>query len=154
MKETLNNAEPSNSTKPVLANRLLKFRIFDKNIPTYSEVMEDKEPSGQMLYDMDYLLNSDYFKHALEGKYPIMQFIGMHDKNGKEIYEGDIILCNTKKGRNVFTIEYVDFFTYIGFRMYGLNRRFHTPITHSRISNGSIEIIGNVFENPELLKST
>lgn len=45
-------------------NREIKFRIWDKNIPTLSESIDGKEPSGQMINNMDYLINSNYFKNA------------------------------------------------------------------------------------------
>lgn len=67
-----------------------------------------------------------------------MQFTGLIDKNGKEIYEGDIV--TTPKGNCAVTFELGCFYT----------------ITISRYRLGGwesncIEIIGNIYENPELL---
>ena len=70
----------------------------------------------------------------------IMQFTGLKDKNGKEIYEGDIIRL----------------------RGYGVNDSrkiqdiiFHEGKFQSHLENDLIgcEVIGNIYENPELIKS-
>jgi hypothetical protein len=67
-----------------------------------------------------------------------MQFTGLHDKTGKEIYEGDVL--RTKDGE----------IGEIVWRRYGwkvtvpLNRSWQNP-------DALTEIIGNVFENPELI---
>ena len=70
----------------------------------------------------------------------LMQFTGLKDKNGKEIYESFII----KKGGSKFVIEFRDG----GFEMVGIK-----IICVARLCSSyrDIEIIGNIYENPELL---
>ena len=65
------------------------------------------------------------------------QFTGLLDKNGKEIYEGDVIeyMRSGKKARRA--VEWIDMHS--GYPMLTTN-----PL--------DIEIIGNIYENPELIK--
>jgi len=121
--------------------REIKFRIFDKSIPSLSEAIEEKEPSGMMLYDFDYLINSDYFKCALNGEYPLMQYTGLTDKNGKEIYENDIIKCDDI----VTLITWQDG----GFQMITSENQGKSPAIQDRLKR--FEVIGNIHENSSLL---
>jgi len=71
----------------------------------------------------------------------IMQYIGLKDKNKKEIYEGDIVLFpNNKK------IHIVDFYQ-SGFVLKSVDGR----IIIYNIKSQHVEVIGNIYENPELL---
>ena len=74
----------------------------------------------------------------------LMQFTGLKDKNGKEIYEGDII--GWKSTRKVKKWTYREVVKDI--------REFYANMINER-SDGAYwhyEIIGNIYENPELLK--
>jgi len=66
------------------------------------------------------------------------------DKNGKEIYEGDIVVFDDGDGWEVGrgVIKWEDFF---GIEFEGT---MYSPIGDSRV----VEVIGNIHENPELLK--
>ena len=70
---------------------------------------------------------------------------GLKDKNGKEIYEGDVV--------NIQGIKYYVDFEYGGFWFNNDNRKWkaNRPFTHFQEINDA-EVIGNIHENPELLK--
>ena len=78
----------------------------------------------------------------------LMQYTGLKDKNGKEIYEGDIVNflpfhLREKKIRTTGVVEYKDDGFFVKF----------TAIGYGRIqADHNIEVIGNIYENPELLK--
>jgi uncharacterized phage protein (TIGR01671 family) len=85
------------------------------------------------------------FKCALSDcleDYILMQYTGLKDKNGKEIYEGDILeLKNAKISfipRVIFVMAWDD--TRTGWTLYSPKDEF--------------EVIGNIYENPELLKES
>lgn len=71
----------------------------------------------------------------------VMQFTGLHDKNGKEIYEGDIL--EDTLGRKKLVEYYKDGFW--------LNAFLEGAEWSLRRENSSSKVIGNSFENPELL---
>lgn len=84
--------------------------------------------------------------------YPLIQFTGLHDKNGREVYEGDILtdhkrkyICSWKKEEAAFVI-------------YGEDKYKNTTIGHRAGSakwvQSHFEVIGNIYENPELLEAT
>ena len=99
-----------------------------------------------------------YFGNANMKGYPleIMQYTGLKDKNGKEIYEGDIVqnLRWDFRGLEVvkFGIYSAEGDDYYASEAYGF---FSEPLRNAddteTLFGSDIEVIGSIYENPELL---
>ena len=82
------------------------------------------------------------------------QFTGLLDKNGKEIYEGDVIFSQKCDCRAILhKVEYnVDNAMFVAKPIQGWDFDF-CQIRRDWIDKYGKEVIGNVFDNPELLKT-
>lgn len=79
----------------------------------------------------------------------LMQSTGLHDKNGKEVFVGDVIKCTRGCLHEVY-IEKEYGGTYIG----GMPAIYLKGIRNGYAWTGDEVIIGNIYENPELLEVT
>lgn len=79
----------------------------------------------------------------------LMQSTGLFDKNGKEVFVGDIIKCTRGCLHEVY-IEKEYGGTYIG----GMPAIYLKGIREGYAWTGDEKIIGNVYQNPELLEAT
>lgn len=78
-----------------------------------------------------------------------MQFTGLHDKNGKEIYEGDIVIVDIDGDRTIHSVVWYGE-TYPAFELSDWDSE--TNGLSEVLNAGTIEVIGNIYENSELLK--
>lgn len=110
--------------------REIKFRCFD--------LQNKKFVGGDIL--RDYVLGEMIDDISCE----VSQFTGLKDKNGKEIYEGDVILVFE------WNRKYKVVFERGMFKASG-----STTFSLATATNGelSCQVIGNIYENPELLKN-
>ena len=123
--------------------REIKFRAWNKP----SEVMCDYSTLQEWMFReaesaiVEYDIGVEREKTATReyGHLIFMQYTGLKDKNGQEIYEGDSGKC-PDLGDDVTVVEYYNYGFYLKHRGY-----------YSELSFGG-EIIGNIYENPELIK--
>lgn len=79
----------------------------------------------------------------------LMQFTGLHDKNGKEIYEGDIL----RREFEVFEVMWCEagYDSVLAFHAIGKNKASSNHY-YGGWNGNDMEVIGNIHENPELLR--
>lgn len=119
-----------------MTQRQIKFRVWDKNqkIMFYFDNLEFNSEYNLLAFGCDWKKYGFSFGSlSLEDDAPVMQFTGLLDKNGKEIFEGDIVKSGNYE-RKVFEVEYTD----CGF----------SPFAEAYFG---CEVIGNLYESPELL---
>lgn len=136
--------------------REIKFRAW-KHVNTpkmFNEVQGINFVGG--IVHLGYRLSSDTVRTDKEllDNLILMQYTGLKDKNGTEIYEGDILLIQAGGYDSIISevvwggTEYpaFDLPKYDGYEMNAFSAIYHNDVKET------LEVIGNIYENPELLE--
>lgn len=137
-------------------SREIKFRVWDNKDkkffkPTYAAYKHE-------LLDLSISLSGELLRRTLEqpcehescfkGRYSIQQFTGLKDKNGKEIYDGDILHCQDRIVKVIWHEQAGQWDT--------IFIKYTSDLCSNGITNQEWKyraiVIGNIYENPELLK--
>lgn len=131
-------------------NREIKFRIWADN-KFYNKCLvgnTNNTNDEKWTCPMVWLEKQKEWVHCDNGI--ICQYTGLDDKDGQEIYEGDIVYCQTKFGKAKAIIKFIDgkFVAY-----------WDSILTHPQNGhciacyeiNKRFEVIGNIYDNPKLL---
>ncbi len=78
----------------------------------------------------------------------IMQYTGLKDKNGRDIYEGDILQVHSNLGRGQLAYPYA-----VEYEDAAFKGHLHdgSMLTLTQWGCNTVEVIGNIYYNPELL---
>lgn len=115
-------------------NREIKFRAWSKADGGVMLQVGDEYGTTHPLDCCNYVLQGQDIE--------LMQYTGLKDKNGVEIYEGDILDFDAEEWGSEFTPEVVAFDKTIG--TYDLCGSLSDLCNYR-------QVIGNIYENPELL---
>lgn len=141
--------------------REIKFRVWDKDLKKMHVCGENVHDSMSFVHNQACYYNLQNGCGSLpptydgEGTYELMQYTGLKDKNGKESYEND--LC--ENSGTIYQIVWVDKFSRYGLKVikteYVLTKNQTFPMwqfVDEKTGNLTVEVIGNIFENPDLIK--
>lgn len=123
--------------------REIKFRAWWPSIFTmqyFDNIAFIEAPDLLTLKDYDF--NPDTGGFSVIDEQILMQYTGLKDKNDKEIYEGDIVIdLNGRKG-----------FVESQYGCFGWSIIPAGFSTFFKVAGSKFEVIGNIYENKELLK--
>ena len=147
--------------------KIIKFRAWHNPLQRmfYGDSQEDAEfwgaKVGASVFGTFIYAFTNLF---LKNNGQLMQYIGLKDKHGKEIYEGDILQlennkCQIQKARiiGIVTFSFNSFAVEI--KRVDIWEKYLVPpleidsvLYFLNLSGKELEVIGNIYENPELVK--
>lgn len=153
-------------------SREIKFRAFDNDESTMKMVYSDNEKDNagyyfditdkvKCLVDCCHCDSTGYEIDDWEPLDNIMEFTGLKDKKDKEIYENDIVKCSSlgiseKPGIIIGVVKQIDgcFTVVFNKPVYDAISKCYRKNLYVKcfVVNDDIEIIGNIYETPELLE--
>jgi len=136
--------------------REIKFRAWDKETQEMCQVTRLMWNQGRFTEPMHKLTHVSCNGVQMlynANTYELMQFTGLLDKNGKEIYEEDIVTIKTWFRDNEvdkICITVMDGWQSVFEAARNTEDGFYCPM--GSIAQNDREVIGNIYENPELLE--
>lgn len=127
--------------------REIKFRVFDKDTSEMHICSRSHDSIMFMPDDRAVYYNLQNGEGSLneDSSYVLMQYTGLKDKNGKNIYEGDIV-------RNYLENSSADYLWLESGDLGYVDRKISIPEVYQEGLAENCEVIGNIYENPDLLE--
>lgn len=139
-------------------NRVPEFRVWSHSLGKFLHSGEREwylTLSGKLCFlDLD-CISEDYLIECNEDLYVTQQYTGLNAKNKQKVFEGDILRCFWKNGfqfdYQVYWLDRTASFEIVAVKDYEYPDDFNEP-TLSWFYLCHLEVVGNIFENKNLLK--
>ena len=138
--------------------REIKFRVWDHNTDTMMIPDNFEFCDGEICWiDAGREAGPKSGNDGDPGQFEIMQYLGLHDKKGREIYESDILKVTGEDGESyVATVKWFGDEDYPAFDLEGIPETwFYDANELATIFQEGVEtceVIGNIFEDKQLLE--
>lgn len=136
-----------------------KFRAYSKK---FKKMVYADDPKLSITISPSGKCHSVWLESIDDEGVPVMQYIGLKDIHGREIYEGDILNCISGSGKKLFTGsppkskmpngKQKVIFHEGAFKLNVGSKSRRYSISSMVIIWCQAEVIGNIYENPKLLK--
>ncbi len=132
--------------------RKIKFRAYDKERKKI-KFFDLKEIYADCYHNVGFLKNAPH-QHENDGweQFELMQFTGLLDKNGKEVFENDIIVLSHPCWSVKCIVKYDNQLAcYVLESFEKIDKGVRKSFLHIYQENLNYKVIGNLYQNPELL---
>ena len=122
--------------------RTIKFRAWDRKNKVMLPLEDEDKEYVLVLNNGEVLENGKGEFYPSDKNIYLMQFTGLKDKNGKEIFDGDIVeFLGLKLPVGFMRGHFMVYMDFVG----------HEDLWKAIDRDPNLEVIGNIYENPELL---